>query len=105
MEFISKLFDFDNIGQKIKNFTKWACWITILLIWIAAAILVVAALIAKEKHVWVVPIASAVASFVVWVGSWGMYAFGELVQRIINIDRKMCFVVEESTEQAAEEFK
>lgn len=100
MDFISKLFDFDNIGQKIKNFAKWACWITILLIWVAAAILVIVALLAEETYVWVIPIAAVAATFAVWVGSWGMYAFGELVQRVISIDRKMLFVMEESDEEA-----
>ena len=39
---ISEFFIFENIGGKIKNIAKWSCWITILLIWIAAPIAFVA---------------------------------------------------------------
>ena len=81
MKKIQKLFNFDNIGEKIKNLSKWTCWITILLLWIAAPIVIIVA-IAEETYAAIIlaPIAALIASFVVWIGSWAMFAFGEFVE-------------------------
>lgn len=81
MNKIQEIFNFHHIGKKIKNLTKWSCWITILLIWIAAPIAFVGCLFEEETVAFalLVPIAAIVGSVIVWVGSWTMYAFGELV--------------------------
>lgn len=81
---ISEIFNFDNIGEKIKNLAKWSCWITILLIWIATPITFIA-LVADEwtAHLWWVPLLSAIVGpVVVWIESWMIYAFGEFVEDI-----------------------
>ena len=78
---ISEIFNFDNIGQKIKSLTKWSCWITILLIWIAAPIAFIV-LVADDWTAylcWIPLVAAIVGPIIVWIGSWTMYAFGELV--------------------------
>lgn len=78
---ISEWFNFDNIGQKIKNLTKWSCWITILLVWIAAPIAFIV-LVADDWTAylcWIPLVAAIVIPFIIWVGSWAMYAFGQLV--------------------------
>lgn len=41
MNRISRVFNFDNIGGKIKNFSKWLTWISILLVWIVTLIAIV----------------------------------------------------------------
>ena len=85
---ISEIFNFDNIGQKIKNLTKWSCWITILLIWIAAPIAFIV-LVADDWTAylcWIPLVAAIVGPIIVWICSWTMYAFGEMVQGISNID-------------------
>ena len=79
---ISDIFNFDNIGGKIKNLAKWSCWITILLIWIAAPIAFIS-LIANEEtaYLCLFPfIAAVVCPVCVWIGSWTLYAFGEFVE-------------------------
>ena len=84
---IAEIFNFDNIGQKIKSLTKWSCWITILLIWIATPIVFIAGIInGSGVECILVPVAGVVASFVVWIGSWFLYAFGEITRGIAEID-------------------
>lgn len=85
---ISEIFNFDNIGEKIKSLTKWSCWITILLIWIAAPIAFIV-LVSDDWTVnlcWIPIVSAIVGPIIVWIGSWTMYAFGEIVQGISNID-------------------
>ena len=81
---ISQIFNFDNIGAKIKNFVKWSCWITILLIWIALPIVCIF-LIADSWPAYtslLAVIGAMVSSVLVWLGSWVIYAFGELTEDI-----------------------
>ena len=83
MSEISKIFNFDNIGGKIKNLAKWYCWITILLIWIAAPISFIA-LVSDDytaELCWIPLVGAIVGPIFVWIGSWVMYAFGELVEK------------------------
>ena len=74
-------FNFEDIGAKIKNFTKWYCWITIVLIWVGSVICVIAGL-ADESYLLVgIAIGMAVIMpFIIWISSWMLYAFGELVE-------------------------
>ena len=81
---ISEIFNFENIGGKIKNLAKWSCWITILLIWIAAPISFIA-LVSDDWTVelcWIPLVSAIVGPVFVWIGSWTMYAFGEFVEDI-----------------------
>ena len=80
---ISTIFNFDNIGGKIKAVAKWSCWITILLIWIGAPIALVVMLANDMDAACLIPIAGAIVGPVfVWLGSWVMYAFGEFVEDV-----------------------
>ena len=96
MEKIKKFFNFDNIGGKIKNFVKWCCWISIIVVWIASVIMFFN-LISNDYTAslcWIPMLMAAVYPFVIWVGSWAMYAFGELVEDIHAIRNKECPVTE-----------
>ena len=87
---ISEIFNFENIGGKIKNLAKWSCWITILLIWIAAPITFIA-LVTDDWTAYLcwIPLVSAIVGPVfVWISSWAMYAFGEFVEDIHAIRNK-----------------
>ena len=87
---ISKFFNYDNIGGKIKNIAKWYCWITILLIWISAPILFIV-LVASPgtDEMWWIPIVGAIVGpFVIWVSTWPVYAFGEFVEDTHEIRNK-----------------
>ncbi len=85
-----KLFNFYNVGQKIKSVTKWACWVTILLIWIATVVFFVLLLGDKWTARWclLLPFGAAALTLIVWSGSWGMYAFGDFVDDIHALRRK-----------------
>ena len=82
MGIIQEIFNFDNIGEKIKNWAKWSCWITILLTWVCA-IICFFILLFTEGTFWVaflVPIAASLYSLLIWIGSWATYAFGEYIE-------------------------
>lgn len=81
---ISELFNFNNIGGKIKGFAKWSCWISILLIWIAAPVHLIL-LVSNDytRGLWWLPVTYAIAGpLLIWFGSWILYAFGEFVEDI-----------------------
>lgn len=87
-----RFFNFENIGTKIKNFTKWYCWVSIVLIWISAAIIFLAGCTDDDLAVMLIPLAlgcAAIMPFVIWVSCWVMYAFGELIEKAVSIDRKI----------------
>ena len=82
MEKIKAFFNFDDIGTKIKNFTKWCCWIEIILVLIGTPITGIYLTIMIENALPVIlsiP-AAFIAALVVWISAWPMYAFGELVE-------------------------
>ena len=81
---ISQIFNFDNIGGKIKSFVKWSCWITILLICISLPIFCIVCIVDSwpAYTILLAVIGAMVSSVLVWLGSWAMYAFGELTEDI-----------------------
>ena len=56
---LSEVFNFDDIGKKIKEFTKWYCWITIVLIWVGAVVALFV-LTAYYSELWFVPLVAAI---------------------------------------------
>ena len=88
MRKIKEIFNFDNIGQKIKNFVKWCCWITILLVWVACPIAFIVLLSegSPPEGYLIVIVVAAIVPVVVWISAWPLYALGELVHRACNID-------------------
>ena len=88
MRKIKEMFNFDNIGQKIKGLVKWCCWITILLVWVACPIAFIVLLSegAPPEGYLAVIVAAAIVPIVAWIRAWPLYALGELVQGVTNID-------------------
>ena len=102
---ISEIFNFDNIGGKIKNLAKWSCWITILLIWIAAPISFIV-LVSDDwtaELCWIPLVGAIVGPIFVWLGSWAMYAFGEFVEDTHAIRNKYYLTEEDKAKQKAAE--
>ena len=103
---LSEIFNFDNIGQKIKDLTKWSCWITILLIWIAAPIVFIILISGYSSDLWWIPIVAAiVAPFLIWIGCWKIYAYGELVDKASEIEYNTRVGERKSEVQAAVDSK
>ena len=105
MGIISEIFNFDNIGCKIKSFAKWSCWITILLIWIAAPISFIV-LVSDDwtaELCWIPLVGAIVGPIFVWLGSWAMYAFGEFIEDTHAIRNKYYPTEEEKAKQKAAE--
>ena len=91
MEKFKAFFNFDDIGGKIKNTAKWSCWISIIVVWIASVITFFSCLSDDDTAVfsWVAILTAIVYPFLIWIGSWTIYAFGELIERAVSIDEKM----------------
>ena len=102
---ISEIFNFDDIGSKIKNLAKWSCWITILLIWIAAPISFIV-LVSDEwtaEFCWIPLVGAIVGPVLVWVESWVLYAFGEFVEDTHAMRKKYYPMAEEQANREVEE--
>lgn len=101
------IFNFENIGKKIKNLTKWLCWITILLTWIVALVAFFG-LLANDytaKLCWIPVVVAIVASFFIWISSWAIYAFGELVDKVSDIERNIRFGKRKSEAQLNDDYE
>lgn len=80
---------FDNIGEKIKKYVKsFAC------VGMTASIIIGVVCCIFGGSVGIIAgILVGVLGFLgSWVGAWMMYGYGEMVQRLINIDRKLSSV-------------
>ena len=79
---------YENIGGKIKNLAKWTFYINAVLVVIAGVITSVGTLFSSLYNEGAGPIiiflstpfAVALEILVAWVGTWTLYAFGELVE-------------------------
>lgn len=90
MNKIKEIFNFDNVGGKIKSLAKWYCWISVLLVWIIAPIAFIG-LVSDGDTVyfcWIPIVAAVVIPFLVWIESWFLYAFGEFVEDVHAIRNK-----------------
>ena len=104
---ISEIFNFDNIGRKIKNLAKWSCWFAILLVWIAVPILIIGTLasgVEKPGLIIVALLASAiVVPIIIWISCWAIYAFGEFVEDLHAMRNKEGTTSEATIRREAEE--
>ena len=73
---------FDNIGDKIKNLAKGIFVVEVIAAIVAGCITLRDSVLVGVLILLLVPIAA-------WISSWMLYAFGEIAQRLINIDEKM----------------
>ncbi len=101
---ISEIFNFDNIGGKIKNLAKWSCWITILLTWIAAPIAFFV-LVSDEwtaEFCWIPLVGAIVGPVLVWVESWVLYAFGEFVEKTADNENNTRQILKKLNEKSTD---
>ncbi len=76
---------FKNMGGKIKGWTKFVCWIGIILSVLAGILIVMSGMDSgNETETIISGIAVAVGGFLIsWIGSFAAYGFGELVDNSI----------------------
>lgn len=84
---MSELFSFENIGRKIKSFTKWSCWILIA----ASVIGMIIAFIAiiadgDEDFLWMPIVGIFILPPVIYIGCWFTYGFGEIIEKLTKIE-------------------
>ena len=73
---------YENIGKKIKTFAKLSCGIMSVL-----AIVGGIALACMDDSTLIIGIVTAIVSpFAFWISSWVLYAFGELVEKVVQIE-------------------
>ncbi len=90
MDRFKAFFNFDNVGSKIKNFTKWACWISIIVIWIAVGVCILVSMTDEPYGLGIGAIVGGgILTFTTWIGSWVMYGFGEIVENATHKGRSV----------------
>ena len=78
------IFNFDNIGEKMKKLAKWCCWIGIVLDLVASVVCFVGFLLDDTliRICWVPLAGCVVYPFLIWIGCWPLYAFGDIVEKV-----------------------
>ena len=76
---------YDNIGKKIKGLAKWMFIVEA----IAAAIAGLALMFTDEELIIFGLLALLLGPIVAWVSSWLLYGFGELVDKVCDIESNM----------------
>lgn len=66
---------FENIGGKIKGFTKFVCWVGII-----GSVIIGLTFFSSKYTIVTGLLIMAVGSLASWIGSFIMYGFGELVE-------------------------
>lgn len=81
-DLIKKIFNFDNIGNKIKTFSTWWCWIQICLILVISPIMFIVSLIIPNLRPmwWVWIILLLFGPLLTWVNSWFLYSVGNFIE-------------------------
>lgn len=84
---------YENIGGKIKNWAKW-----IFIVEAIGAVIAGLALAVNEDALYI--FIAIVGPIIAWVGSWILYAFGELVEDTHAMRKKMCCQDDETKNKA-----
>lgn len=79
---------FDNVGGTLKGLAKIICWLGIIL-FVIFGLVQCADEYADDEDMTAGFLTSTVGSVVSWLSSLGLYAFGELVERVSSIDEKL----------------
>ncbi|MBQ7124727.1 MAG: hypothetical protein IJO00_00055 [Clostridia bacterium] len=101
---MNSVFNFKNVGEKIKKYAKWVCWISIVLLWIFSLISIIivsnniTSFSGNFLYILITFILSLLGSFLIWIGSWFAYAFGDLVDNVACLRKQFCPKEEEEEE-------
>lgn len=80
---------FTNIGDKIKNLAAVITWIGIIGSILGGIVMIAVGLESSEIFVLFGFLTAIAGSLVSWIGSFLLYGFGELIDRVAQIDRKL----------------
>lgn len=86
---------FTNIGGKIKGLAKFVCWAGIIICVLAGFIMIITGSnMSKFSETGAQMTTSGVLLLLLgsigsWLGSLALYGFGELIERVVSIDRKL----------------
>lgn len=80
---------FTNIGDKIKNLASVLAWLGIIGSIIGGIVMIAVGLESSEIFVLFGFLTAIAGSLVSWIGSFLLYGFGELIDRVAQIDRKL----------------
>ena len=79
---------YDKIGKKIKTLTKVVSFILVLLSVISGIILLCVGIIEEDAEYLILGLACLIVMpFLIWFSSFTMYGFGELIDKVCDIER------------------
>ena len=82
---------YDKIGKKIKTLTKVVSFILVLLSVISGIILLCVGIIEEDAEYLILGLACLIVMpFLIWFSSFTMYGFGELIDKVCDIERNTC---------------
>ena len=79
---------YENIGKKIKTFAQVCFLVMAIVTFIAGA--VVLSLDGSDTMNTIGALLMLLGPVVSWISSWMLYAFGELVDKTCEIEKKLC---------------
>ena len=80
---------YENIGKKIKSLASILTWIGIIAYVIAALILIIVGISEDEVLLIFGIVTLIVGPFVTWISNFFVYGFGELIDKVTDIERNM----------------
>lgn len=82
---------FENIGGKIKKFVKFLAVVDMVLFIVLAIIILIYGFVSGHGFLGVLlgGIVGGIGFLSSWISSWKLYGYGEIVQRLISIDKKL----------------
>lgn len=80
---------FTNIGAKIKTLASAIAWIGIIGSIIGGLAMVAVGLDSEEIFILFGVLTAIVGSLTSWIGSFLLYGYGELIDKVTQIDRKL----------------
>ena len=94
---------FENIGRKLKILAQVICWVGIIVSVLSALLFFFAAglLPASERVTAIVSggIALVLGPLLSWIGSFQLYAYGELVEKTTVIEQRLKQIEKSQTEE------
>lgn len=94
---------FDNIGKKIKLLASVLCWVGIIAYVIVAIIMIVVGMVGSDILIGLGLIFLFVGPLISWISSFFMYGFGELIDKVGDIERNTRGGERKSVAQARKE--
>ena len=92
------MFNYDNIGEKIKSWAKWIAIVESVLSVIGGILVMVNEIGGGDSWLLMGPLLMILGPMIAWVSSWLLYGFGELVDAALIYRKLMSTTVSKQSE-------